>query len=152
MYFIFNRYHGPQKWKVSLYCSQGLVKPHTWDPHSPKVSKWAGKAQNQMFAHQQQDSTDSYKYLLCASSFETHKALVCCGAAVSLTHKEHRRISLQEEQRITGFVFSSFFLNLLLLHNKKIYRCYATHAGCTDVYQNYYYWDSVFCIRLDFLI
>lgn len=45
-----------------------------------------------MFAHQQQDSTDSYKYLLCASSFEAHEALVSCGAAVSLTHTEHRRI------------------------------------------------------------
>lgn len=74
-----------------------------------------------MSAHQQQDSTDSNKYLLSASSSEAHEALVRCGAAVSLshTHTEHRRISLQDEQRITGFGFSSFFFKLLLLQNKK---------------------------------
>lgn len=107
-----------------------------------------------MFAHQQQDSTDSYKYLLCASSFEAQKALVCRGAAVSLTHTEHSRISLQDEQRITGFGFSSFyFFKLLLLQNKKkSIGCSAVHAGCTDVHQTHYYWDSVFCSRLDFLI
>lgn len=83
---------------------------HAHENHTAqKVSKWAGKVQDQMFAHQQQDPTDSYKYLLCASSFEANEALVCWGAAVSLTHTEHRRISLQDEQRITGFGFSFFF-------------------------------------------
>lgn len=37
-----------------------------------------------MFAHKQ-DSTGSYKYLLCASSFEAHEALAPNRAAVSLT-------------------------------------------------------------------
>lgn len=109
-----------------------------------------------MFAHQQQDSTDSYKYLLCASSFEAQKALVCRGAAVSLTHTEHSRISLQDEQRITGFGFSSFFFFLSCFYyktkKKKSIGCSAVHAGCTDVHQTHYYWDSVFCSRLDFLI
>lgn len=105
-----------------------------------------------MFVHQQQDSTDSYKYLLRASSFEAHKALVCCGEAVSLTHTEHSRISLQDEQRITGFGFSSFLFKLLLLQNKKTIGCSVAHAGCTDVYQIYYHWDTVFRSRLDFLI
>lgn len=107
MYFIFNRYHGPQKLKVSLYCSQGIFKPHTWDQQSPKVSKWAGKAQDQMFAHQQQDSTDSYKYLLCASSFEAHEALVCCGAAVFLTHRAQKNFTSRwtKDYRIWLFLF-----------------------------------------------
>lgn len=120
MYFTDNKYHGPQKWEVSLYFSLEIFKPCTWEPHSLKVSKWAGKAQDQMFAHQQQDSTDSYKYLVCASSFEANEALVCWGATVSLTHTEHRRISLQDEQRVTGFGFPPFFfLQLFLLQNKK---------------------------------
>lgn len=74
-----------------------------------------------MFVHQQQDSTDSYKYLLRASSFEAHKALVCCGAAVSHTQST-QELHFKMNKGLQDLAFPLFFFKLLLLQNKKIYR------------------------------
>lgn len=46
-----------------------------------------GRPWDQMSAHQQ-DSNDSYKYLLCAFLFEAHEALMTDGAAVTHSTEE----------------------------------------------------------------
>lgn len=68
---------------------------------------------------------------------------MCCGAALSLSHTEiteEFHFKMNKGLQDLGFYYRT----------KKSIGCSAADAGCTDVHQNYHYWDSVFCSRLHF--
>lgn len=74
------KHHGPQ---VGVYIVLGGYLSQAHGIHAAqKFPNKPGRLQYRMFAPQQHP-TASYKYLLCAASFEAHEALGLAGAAVS---------------------------------------------------------------------